>query len=197
MKIFILLTFASIGLLSQIAYATECSVKGNVRDYFIALAQNEVEIFDDNKGAMKMKSDLNKAIEVLDIKNGFLQLQDKTITSTITAALFVIKTSKVIAIVKDDSSVQNQQAFECKDGKFVDISKIFFPVYTFEKISELYKKNNVQLASKKLAPAELKMVAHSLVRFKLPRKGKEISLYSSHPDQAEEKVLDKFVPSIN
>lgn len=171
-------------------YAKQNTKKLNVEDCFLSIPQNLFSVFDDAKGIIRNKNELRKNIILRDIENGYLELQNETIISKISIALFVKSNgSPLILITGDGGSVQNFYAFELIDKKWKDLSKTFLPRVSFKKISKYYKMKNIKINGVYKTAAELKMVAHSLIRYRLPRYGRNIEVYASHPDRHNETVL--------
>ena len=170
-----------------------CSKENNVLDYYLTIPYEIHPIFDDVLGPIKGKDDLRKNIELLDIKNGYLELQTKTIIPKISVALFRQKDrSPIIVSTHDGVSVQNVFVFRCVGSIWVESSKKLFPEINLDTVEKYYNKNNVTVKGKALNKKELGMVAHTLIRFKLPREGRQISAYASHPDLLSEKQVSLF-----
>ncbi|MHB1117861.1 hypothetical protein [Sideroxydans sp.] len=182
------------------ALADICSPEKNIKDYFLSIPYSRLTIFDDIKGPLETKEDREQAIDILDVKNGFLGLQNETIISQIKVVLFrAMDKSPVIVVTMDGVSVQNVAAFACSKNEWFGVKDIIFPPLSNATIANLYESNGVQISGAFKSPAELSRVAHTLVRYRLPRVGKYIQAYASHPDlpEVEEKVLFKYQPALD
>lgn len=185
-------------LLPLSAMADICSTDKDVKGYFLSLPHESLMIFDDESGPLTTREEREKAIEIFDSKNGFIELQTNTINSLTQIALFRGKENRpVIMVTSDGDSVQNVYAFICKGEKWVEVTSILFPRLSYEEISKLYNSSNL-LPDREVSAGTLEPVAHTLVRYKLPRFGRKIQAYASHPDIAnpEENVLFEFVPNL-
>ena len=195
---YVLFTFLYV--YAQYSIADVCSVNKNVKDYFLSIPTEMLVIFDDEKGALVSRQERESAIDIIDIKNGFISLQNETIISKYEIALYrTVERKPVVLVAGNGVSVQNTYAFNCFDGKWHDVSNTIFPKKSFEDIANLYLSGGITIDGKQLNEKELAMVAHTLVRYKLPRVGKSIQAYASHPDikKAEEGVLYSFVPELS
>lgn len=194
MRIYILLLLT----LSFPAMGDICSTDKNVKDYFLSIPHTQLRIADDERGYLTSEKDRNKAIEILDIKNGFLELQNNTIISRTQIVLFRAKEKRPVILVNSDGvSVQNVYAFICTKDKWVNVTNILFPKLSYQEIAKLYNSKNA-LPGKTSSADTLEPVAHTLVRYKLPRFGKKIRAYASHPDinNPEETILFEFEPEL-
>lgn len=183
----------------QPSIADVCAVNKNVRDYFLSIPSEMLEVFDDEKGPLVSRQERESAIDTIDIKNGFITLQSETIISKYEVALYrAVGRKPVVIVTADGVSVQNAYAFNCFGGKWHDVSNTIFPKKSYEDIANLYLSGGITIDGKPLNENELAMVAHTLLRYKLPRIGKSIQAYASHPDikKPEESVLYSFEPEI-
>ena len=197
MNIRVLLTLLLLAPIS--AVADVCSIDKNVKDYFLSIPHSKLKIADDSRGYLKSVKDRELAIEKFDIRNGFLEIQNRTILSKINIALFRDRNRRPVIIkVSDGASVQSIDALACIDNNWVVVTKILFPQISHMEISKLYQENEIKISGKFATPDELSMVAHTLVRYKLPKVGREIEAYASHPDltELEEKKLFSFTPKL-
>ncbi len=175
-----------------------CSTNKNVKDYFLSIPHSKLRIADDHRGYLKSIEDRKDAIELIDLKNGFIELQNDTILSNTQIVLFRAKNKKPIIIVTSDgASVQNLYAFKCNKNKWFNVTETLIPKLSYQKTAELYNSKNI-FPSKVATANTLEPVVHTLVRYKLPRYGKKIQAYASHPDLSdpESKILFEFVPPL-
>ena len=182
-------------LFSPLAFSSSCPDSGTIIDYFLSLPLDRLQIVDDETGLIKDVQALEKALATVDLKNGYLELQNKTILSKVTAALFKNKNgSKTVAVVFDGVSVQNVYAFRCEKGQWMEITKIFYPILSIERITRLYHEKNIKISGKAPSAKDLSDVAHTLVRFRLPKQGTTIEAFASHPDLDSKNLLFGFKP---
>ncbi len=175
-----------------------CATDHNVKDYFLSIPHESLMIFDDESGPLTTQAEREQAIDAFDSRNGFIELQNNTIISLTQITLFRGKENRpVIMVTSDGASVQNVYAFICKNEKWIEITGFIFPELSYKEIAKLYNSNN-SLPGKVVSAGTLEPVVHTLVRYKLPRYGKKIQAYASHPDidAPEEKVLFEFVPEL-
>jgi len=180
--------------------ADVCSTDKNVKDYFLSIPHSKLKIADDSRGYLKSVKDRELAIESLDIRNGFIEIQNKTVLSKINIALFRDRNKRPVIIkVSDGASVQTVDALACVDNDWVVVTKTLFPQISHINIAKLYQENEIKISGEFATPDELTMVAHTLVRYKLPKIGREIEAYASHPDlsQNEKKQLFSFTPKLS
>lgn len=180
--------------------ADVCSTDKNVKDYFLSIPHTKLKIADDSRGYLKSVKDRELAIENIDIRNGFIEIQNKTVLSKINIALFRDRNRRPVIIkVSDGASVQTIDALACVDNDWIVVTKTLFPQISHIKIAKLYKENEVIISGEFATPDELSMIAHTLVRYELPKIGREIEAYASHPDlsQKEQKQLFSFTPKLS
>ena len=192
--------FVLIFIYTQHSIADICTENKNLKDYFLSIPAEMLMVFDDEKGPLLTKQEREDAIDIVDIDNGFISLQNKTIISTYEMSLYRSAEKKPVVLVTSDGvSVQNAYAFNCFGGKWHDVSNIIFPENSFKVIVDLYASGDVKIDGKLLNEKELATVAHTVVRYKLPRVGKIIQVYASHPDiqKPEKSILYNFEPAIN
>ena len=184
---------------AQFSLADICAVEKNVKDYFLSIPPEQLSIFDDSKGPITTRSELEATIDILDTKNGFISLQNETILSKTEITLYRASQKRpLILITSDGASVQNVYAFSCYNSQWHSAKDIIFPRQPYDVIAKLYNSKNVIVKGKEVTANELSKVAHTLVRYKLPRKGKNIKAYASHPDLdfPEQYVLFEFEPAL-
>jgi len=180
------------GLLSFNIFSN-CPLKGNVYEYYVSIAQEKFEVFHDSNGRLTLEKDLKNVVSVLDKKNGYLELNRSELVNEITFALFKKKENNVLAITSDGTSVQNQYAYECVKGKWIDVSKVFYVTLSSEGIAKYYQKHGMKYQGKDIVAKDIEKLAHSSFRFKLPRYGRNIEVYSSFPDLSKVTFF-KYIP---
>lgn len=191
--IFSVLLFLPLSVMGDI-----CATDKNVKDYYLSIPHESLMIFDDESGPLTTRAEREKAIEIFDSKNGFIELQNNTILSLTQIALFRGKENKpVIMVTSDGASVQNVYAFICRNEEWIEVTDVLFPKLSYHEIAKQYNYNN-SLPGRMVSAETLEPVVHTLVRYKLPRFGKKIQAYASHPDVAnpEENILFEFVPDL-
>lgn len=179
--------------------ADVCSIDKNVKDYFLSIPHSKLKIADDSRGYLKSFKDRELAIEKFDIQNGFLEIQNRTILSKINIVLFRNQDRRPVIIkVSDGASVQSIDAVACIDNNWIVVTKTLFPQLSYVEIAKLYQENEIKISGKFATPDDLSMVAHTLVRYKLPKVGRKIEAYASHPSLSllEKKKLFSFTPKL-
>lgn len=186
--------FMLVSIFTLSATAMDCPNSGTVKDYFVTLV-DQLDIIDDVSGPITTTTELEKNIKSVDVKNGYLELQNESIIPKVSATLFYGKGgTKTVAVTSDGVSVQNYYAFVCKNNKWENNTKSFFPVFSFERLADLYKNKGIKISGHYLSAKEMSVVAHSLARFRLPTKGRAISVLASHPDLTKETKILTFSP---
>jgi hypothetical protein len=184
---------------SQFSFADICASENNVKEYFLSIPSENLRIIDDSKGPINTPEELESTIETLDIKNGFISLKNQTVLSKTEIVLYRASNKRpLILVTSDGASIQNIYAFSCYNQQWHNVKDIIFPNQSFDAISEFYNSNNVLIKGGKVNAKDLSMVVHTLLRYKLPRKGKSIKAYASHPDldYPEQHVLFEFEPAL-
>lgn len=161
------------------------------------------ELFVRDSGQKLTESYLVKAIKIKDVKNGYLELNDKDINNRSEAALFKGKSRRnFLAIVISGGSSDRALLFACDatGGKWTPHQHPLFSEISRENAILLYKKRGfvglplVELGKgRKLDEAVLSDYAGSLVSFKLPRVGRTIKRLATLDDSSVfGKTLDEF-----
>jgi len=181
------------------ALADICATDKNVKDYFLSIPHWQLQIADDNSGNLESVQARERAIAMLDVRNGFIEMQTKTIVSNIAIALLRDSNKRPVMIATSDgTSVQTVAAFACINNKWLIVTKTLFPTITPTDIAKLYREKDIKISGKFATADELSMVAHSLIRYQLPKIGRKITVYPSHPDLSEpqQKQLFSFPPNL-
>jgi hypothetical protein len=184
---------------SQTAFADSCAPNKTIKDYFLSVPAEMLSIYDDEKGPLTTTKSRESAIAIIDKKNGFIALQNNTILSAIEIALYRTADRKPVLMVTEDGvSVQNTYAFNCYGGQWHDVSSTLFPKKSIKSIVDLYKAANIKVNGQFLTENELAMVAHSVLRYRLPKNGKRIQVVASHPeiDSKTHTHLYSYTPAI-
>lgn len=176
---FILLIFVfSFAANARAISVSKCFKTMTVEEAFSSLSSDQLPITDDDKGPIVDPKVRRKQIALRDLKNGYLKLQSKTIISETVIVLFRLTGGNPLLIVTADGpSVQKVYAFECANNVWVDKIGRYLPDITLENLELLYKKAGAKQTAK-----DLGMVAHSKVRYQLPRVGKKLKIFAGHPD---------------
>jgi hypothetical protein len=190
---FKIVLFLLISMMPLYAVADLCSSRLNIQDYFSEIASTKYQVFDDERGQLTSKSDLIKAIKVQDVKNGYLELQNETILTSISAALFRKPDKPPIVVILDEgASVQNMNVFICKGHQWLDRSKESLPSFSSMESANFYKSKGIKINGKDLSAEDLSKLAHSAIRYRLPKRGTEIEAYAGHPELSKDVLLFKL-----
>ena len=175
-----------------------CAVDRTIKDYFLSIPAQQLEIIDDLDGPLLTPSAREKAIDFVDAKQGFLTLQQDTIIARTELAL--VRTSvgvPVLLVTADGVSVQRQWAFICAQHHWRDITERIFPTPSLTTINQWYQARGVEIAGRVISADQLALAAHSLIRYQLPQFGPAIQVYASHPELEALSLLFDFVPVLD
>jgi hypothetical protein len=144
----------------------------NILDYYLEIPAEKMGwmVEADKQPSSKERID---AIDIKDIKNGYLKLKADDGSEESTLALFQSKKGPILAIAREGVSVQ-QFWFLSPDSNWKDITKEIFPEFSMNVIAELYKKNDV--GQPRMDQKRIEACACSRYRIVLPREGKKIKI---------------------
>ncbi len=188
-------------LIPHIAYSSQnfCSETKSIDDYFLSIPSKLLPIVDDEKGELLEAIQRKQAISFVDRRNGYLELQNDTILDKIEVALYRTRNKiPVIIATEDGFSVQNTYVLFCYANEWHDVTNIVLPKLSDHAIKFLYENGHILIDGKPAVPEQVLQAAHTLVRFKLPKKGKYIKAYASHPEisDPESNIFFEFIPPI-